>query len=105
MAEERLKQLQREIENAEQQILRASAELRQLEEAISQKRVRVCISCGVDLVQFLDGEWRLGLESEHVTFLNWTICYFFITNITCIIIYTLNQKMKTIHKLYSLQCS
>ncbi|KAJ8379726.1 hypothetical protein SKAU_G00005040 [Synaphobranchus kaupii] len=38
-AEERLKQLQREIENAEQQILRASGELRQLEEAVSQKRI------------------------------------------------------------------
>ncbi|KAI1900561.1 hypothetical protein AGOR_G00051190 [Albula goreensis] len=38
-AEERLKQLQWEIENAEQQILRASSELQQLEEAISQKRI------------------------------------------------------------------
>ncbi|KAJ8413878.1 hypothetical protein AAFF_G00064760 [Aldrovandia affinis] len=38
-AEERLRQLQREIENSEQQILRASGELRQLEEAISQKRI------------------------------------------------------------------
>ncbi|KAG9354507.1 hypothetical protein JZ751_001217 [Albula glossodonta] len=38
-AEERLKQLQWEIENAEQQVLRASSELQQLEEAISQKRI------------------------------------------------------------------
>ncbi|XP_064210604.1 centriolin isoform X1 [Anguilla rostrata] len=38
-AEERLGQLRREIESAEQQILRASAELRQLEDAVSQKRI------------------------------------------------------------------
>ncbi|XP_041098758.1 centriolin isoform X5 [Polyodon spathula] len=38
-AEERLKQLQKEIGSAEQQILRATSELKQLEEAVSQKRI------------------------------------------------------------------
>ncbi|XP_069039459.1 centriolin isoform X3 [Lepisosteus oculatus] len=38
-AEERLGHLQKEIENAEHQILRATEELKQLEEAVSQKRI------------------------------------------------------------------
>ncbi|KAJ8285664.1 hypothetical protein GJAV_G00029540 [Gymnothorax javanicus] len=39
LAEERLKGLQQEIESAEQQILKASAELQHLEEALSHKRI------------------------------------------------------------------
>ncbi|XP_018614636.2 centriolin isoform X1 [Scleropages formosus] len=38
-AEDRLRQLHQEIESAEKQILRASTELHQLEEAVSQKRI------------------------------------------------------------------
>lgn len=40
LAEVRLQQLLKEIEMREQQILRASEELRQLEETVSQRRVR-----------------------------------------------------------------
>lgn len=40
LAEVRLQQLLTEIEVREQQILRASEELRQLEETVSQRRVR-----------------------------------------------------------------
>ncbi|XP_039620209.1 centriolin isoform X2 [Polypterus senegalus] len=39
LAEERLMQLQKDIGDAEQQILRATEELRQLEETVSQKRI------------------------------------------------------------------